>query len=114
METIKKLITKYGLIILVQCAFAESWFHIVHYFVPFQNYANQNYLITIPNYTYYVVQLVVCILLIIDTRKYNIKYKITPLIGLFYPVLGVAVFLILYVAQLNTFAKEIDNLAEDN
>jgi|ERR1035437_6926546 hypothetical protein len=113
MKTIKKLITKYGLIILVQCAFSESWFHIVHYFVTAQTYSTHEYLITIPNYTYYVVQLVVCILLIIDSRKYNIKYKITPLIGLFYPVLGVAVFLILYVVQLNNLAEEINNLAEE-
>ena len=113
METIKKLITKYGLIILVQCAIAQSWFHIVHYFLAFQSYANHEYLISIPNYIYYVVQLVVCILLILDTRKYNIKYKLTPLIGLIYPVFGVAVFLILYVVQNNSIEKEINNLAEE-
>jgi len=112
MKTFKKLITKYCLIILVSSALAQSWFYIVRYFIATNDITSHAYLYAIPNYVHYLVQITVCMLLILDIRKYDIKYKFTPLLGLFYPLLGVAVFLILYVIQQNTIAEEINAIAE--
>ena len=99
--TLKKLITKYGIIILLNSIFGYLWFRISHlFFNPVMtDITKQNLFYSLPSYLSYFIQLIVCILLILDIRKYAIRFWLIPVIGLFYPVFGVAVFLILYITQ---------------
>jgi hypothetical protein len=99
--TIKNLIIKYGVLILFNSIIGYFWFHCIHLLytpIPIE-LSKQELMYSIPSFISYFIQLIVCILLILDIRKYSIRFWLIPVIGLFYPVFGVAVFLILYILQ---------------
>ena len=98
---IKKLILKYSVPILINSITGYFWFrfsHLLYNPIP-TDIIKREMMYSIPNYISYCLQLIVCILLILDIRKYSIRFWLIPVIGLFYPVFGVAVFLILYILQ---------------
>jgi len=96
MAQIHKFITKYGLILILSYLISHVWFYLVSMLFPVS--LMDHYLwMALPNYIHYFLQVVICVLLLIDVRKYGIKFYLVPLIGLFYPLLGVVSFLILYI-----------------
>ena len=98
---LKSLIIKYSVIILLNSIIGYFWFRINHLLInPIpSDISKVTLMFSIPTYISYFLQLIVCILLMLDIRKYTIRFWLIPAIGLFYPVFGVAVFLILYILQ---------------
>ena len=99
--TIKNLIIKYCVLIVLNSIVGYFWIrciHLVYHPIP-NELSKQELMYSIPSFISYFIQLIVCILLILDIRKYSIRFWLIPVIGLFYPVFGVAVFLILYILQ---------------
>jgi hypothetical protein len=97
MEQIHKLITKYGLILAFSAMFGHLWFYTSGLLFPMNRYNYHAFWRDIPNYIVSLTQLLICVLLFIDSRKYQIKFWLIPIIGLFYPLVGVSAFLILYI-----------------
>lgn len=97
MEPIHKLVTKYGLILAFSALLGHFWFYLGSLLFPINATNFNDYWREIPNYVIYSIQILVCILLIIDIRKYKIKSGLIPVIGLFYPLVGICAFLILYI-----------------
>jgi len=97
MEPIHKLVTKYGLILAFSSLIGQFWFYLGSLLFPVNAINFNDTWRSIPNYTCYAIQVLICILLVIDIRKYKIKLWLIPLIGLFYPLVGVCIFLILFI-----------------
>lgn len=110
MEPIHKLVTKYGLILAFSAMSGHFWFYLGSLLFPINAINFNDIWRTIPNYVIYAIQVLVCILLIIDIRKYKIKLWLIPVIGLFYPLVGICAFLILYIYKTtNTRLSDAEN-----
>ena len=110
MEPIHKLITKYGLILAFSALIGHFWVYLQMLLFPPNQYNYYEIWRAIPNYVVYFVQVLVCILLIIDIRKYRIQFWLVPVMGLFYPLVGICAFLILYIYQKGNSTLEGDKI----
>ena len=95
MKLLSNIIVKYSVILIISYLFSSTWFYLKNLFLPIETVEDINFWHDIPQYSSYTVRVIVAVLLLIDTKKYQLNYLLIPLIGLFYPLLGICVFLIL-------------------
>ena len=98
MTPIFRLINKYAILIAFSIILTTTWFYIKGIIFASSSIEDinsiWNYLHTIVSYVF---KLIVAILLWVDTKKFGINYFLIPIAGFIYPLMGVSVFLILYV-----------------
>lgn len=95
---ISKVATKYMIIILVQIIMSTT--SIVFYSQLASlamNYGINSFYIN--NIIYYAINLLITVLLLIDQKKYGVKFKLLPLIGIFNSLISVAVFMVLLIIK---------------
>lgn len=95
---ISKIATKYMIIILVQLIISATSI----FFYSLLASRAMNYGINssnISNIIYYAINILITILLMIDQKKYGVKFKLLPLIGIFNSLISVAVFMVLLIIK---------------
>jgi len=97
MKDIINHINKYGIVLILSSLFGHLWFYLQSLLFSHRIIDQNTLWYAIPTYTGYFFQVLVSVLLFIDIRKYNMKYYLIPIMGLFYPLLGVSAFLILHI-----------------
>ena len=97
MKTIINLISKYSIVLILSYLFGQVWFYFKGIILPIDNVDDIDFIQKIPIYSGYFFRIIVAILLLVDLKKYKINYKVIPLIGLFYPLLGILGLLVLYI-----------------
>lgn len=95
MKTFTKLVSKYA-ILLTLSYLLNTWF-IFWLIVQPKSLAELNVWESINSYSGYFFQIITAILLFIDTKRYELKFYLIPIAGLFYPLLGISVFLIVFI-----------------
>ena len=93
-----KTINKYVILLIVVSLFGMPW-HYIRYWL-FENYSPDSIVSSLPGYVDYLVRIIVIVLLVIDFRKYNLKNVVISCIGaLFFPLLGIIIFAIMFLAD---------------
>ena len=74
-------------------------------FFVFGKFASDTLIDYMPTAVDYLIRIIVIVLLIVDFKKYNIKNGlITCIAALFFPLLGIVIFSLLFIAK----GKELD------
>jgi hypothetical protein len=73
--------------------------------MPINDIEDINFWHKLPSYSGYFFKVLVSILLFIDVKKFGLKYYLIPIVGLFYPLLGVCALLILIIYNENKKAN---------
>jgi len=95
---ISKVATKYMIIVLVQIIMSTtSIFFYSQLALLTMNYGINSFYIN--SITYYTINLLVTVLLLIDQKKYGVKFKLLPLISIFNSLIAVAVFMVLLIIK---------------
>jgi hypothetical protein len=97
MRTLLSLITKYAVILIINYLFGKTWFYLKSIILPVDSIDDINFWHNLPDYSSYAVKIIVAILLLIDVKKFRLNIYLIPLIGLFYPLLGICSFLIILI-----------------
>ena len=98
MTKIVKILNKYIILLIISSVLGLPWFYIRLAF--FINYESNSAIDLIPRYVDYLIRLIVIILLIIDFKKYQLKYiLVTCIAALFFPLLGVVTFAIILLER---------------
>lgn len=112
MKELIKLINKYAILLIIPRLFSFLWdIFIRELFFNIDNQYILNikerllmdvnlYLYPIPTYFSLIFNLIIIGFLIYDFRRYKLKYTLlTCIAAYFYPIFGVAIFLILYILK---------------
>lgn len=95
---INKVATKYMIIILVQIIMSTTSIFLYSLLASrAMNYGINSS--NISNVIYYAINLLITILLLIYQKKYGVKFKLLPLIGIFNSLISVAVFMVLLIIK---------------
>ena len=98
MTPILKLINKYAILIGLSIILTTIWFYFKGTILS--TYSIEDYNLVWHNLHWiisYLFKALVAVLLFIDTRRFGVNYILIPIAGFIYPLMGVSVFLILYV-----------------
>ena len=101
MKLIIRLITKYSILLALSALLTETWFYLEAILYPIESLEDLNFWDNLPYYSVYFFKVLISILLFIDVRKYGLKFYLIPLVGLFYPLLGVCALLIMIIYKEN-------------
>jgi hypothetical protein len=101
MKKFLKLVGKYAIILVITNVLLNSVFFLNLTVFPFNTHADANLWGFFSSYIGYVVNVIIAVLLFVDTKKYQLNFTLIPLVGLFYPLLGISVFLILLIYKEN-------------
>ncbi len=97
MTQIIKLISKYSIILSFSILTGKLWLYISIIIVPIKNAEGISLWHSLPTYFNYFFNALISILLLIDIFRNKLKYYLIPLVGLFYPVMGITGLLILII-----------------
>ena len=98
MTPILKLINKYAILIGLSIILTTTWFYFKGIILTIDDLHDYNSLWhNLHTIISFLFKSLIAILLFIDTRKFGINYILIPVSGFVYPLLGVSVFLILFV-----------------
>jgi len=98
MTNLAKILSKYIVLLILISLFGVPWFYLVHLLTNGVNHDLYQTLNSIPTYVDYAVRLITILFLIIDFKKYKIKYvALACIAALFFPLLGMIIFALLYL-----------------
>jgi len=93
-----KTINKYVILLIVSSLFGVPWLYFR--LLIFEDFRSDSIVSYIPTILDYSIRLVTIVLLIIDFKRYNLKNVVLSCIGaLFFPLLGIVVFVIILLGQ---------------
>ncbi len=97
MKSFLSLISKYAIILALGSLFGNAWFYLKSIIFPIHSIEDFNFWHELPSYSNYLIKIIVTVLLIIDVKKYKLNYYLIPIVGFFYPLVGICAFLILLI-----------------
>ena len=107
MKSILSLISKYAIILALGSLFGNTWFYLKHIIFPIDSIEDINFWHELPTYSNYLIKIIVTVLLVIDVKKYKVNYYLIPIVGFFYPLVGICAFLILLIYTEIEKSKEL-------
>jgi hypothetical protein len=105
MNQLIRLITKYSIILAFSSLIGITWFYLKSIVMPIENIEDIDFWQNLPSYSGYFFKLLISILLFIDVNKFGLKFYLIPIVGLFYPLLGVCALLIMVIYYENKKAS---------
>lgn len=103
MTQIVKLISKYSIILSLSILTGKIWFHFSTFIIPIEKADDISFWYSLPTYFGYFFNLLTSILLLVDIIR--LKYYLIPLVGLFYPIIGITGLLIIIIYRDNNKAS---------
>lgn len=97
MKQLVKLITKYSILLALSSFFGVTWFYLKSIVMPIENIEDIGFWHNLPSYSGYFFKILISFLLFLDVKKFNLNFYVIPIVGLFYPLLGVCTLLIMII-----------------
>lgn len=105
MTQIVRLISKYSIILSLSILTGKLWFYFSNHIIPIDSPKDISFLHKLPAYFSYFFNLLTSILLLVDMIRLKLKNYIIPLVGLFYPIIGITGLLIIIIYRDNDKAS---------
>ncbi len=105
MTQIVKLISKYSIILSLSILTGKIWVQLTTFIIGIENVQDLSFWNSFPKYFGYLFNLLISILLLVDIIMLRLKYYIIPLVGLFYPIIGITGLLIIIIYRDNNKAS---------
>ena len=98
MREFLRKINKYIILLIISSVFGMPWIYVRYLIFEYQG--PDSIIESIPTIVDYAIRLIVIVLLIIDFNKEKLKYVVlTCIAALFYPLLGIVIFMILLIQK---------------